>query len=50
MLYNYIPEHLEDYIDWNKLMRSFECGNLTIENIGSGSHQLTDRFIVVQRY
>lgn len=49
-LYNDIPEHLEDYIDWNKLMRNFECGNLTIENVGSGKEQLTDKFIVVERY
>lgn len=49
-LYNDIPEHLEDYIDWTKLMRSFEHGNLTIENLGPGKHQLTDRFTFVQRY
>lgn len=49
-LYNDIPEHLEDYIDWNKLMRNFECGNLTIENLGPGKHPLTDRFIFVQKY
>lgn len=49
-LYNDIPEHLEEYIDWSKLMRSFEYGNLIIENLGSGRHMLTDRFIFVQRY
>lgn len=49
-LYNDIPEHLEDYIDWNKLMRNFECKNLTIENLGPGKHQLTDRFIIVDKW
>lgn len=49
-LYNNIPEHLEEYIDWSKLMRSFEHGNLTIENLGPGTHMLTDRFVFVQRY
>jgi len=49
-LYNDIPEHLSEYIDWTKLMRSHEHGNLTIENLGSGKHPLTDRFILVQKY
>lgn len=49
-LYNDIPEHLEPYINWSKLMRNHECGNLTIENLGLGKHMLTDKFIFVQRY
>lgn len=49
-LYNDIPEHLKEYIDWSKLMRSYEHGNLTIENLGSGKHMLTDKFIFVNKW
>lgn len=49
-LNNDIPEHLKEYIDWNKLMRSHEHGGLTIENLGRGKHMLTDRFIFINKY
>lgn len=31
-------------------MRSYEHGNLTIENLGSAKHMMTDKFIFVQSY
>lgn len=47
-LYNDIPEHLKEYIDWIKLMRNHEHGGLIIENIGPGKHMRTDKFIIIE--